>query len=152
MALLKIALVLMVLATGCYSPELGDCSVTCTTDEECAGDQVCTAQGMCAGAANACENTGAVPDAGAMPRMITLRVTIAGNGRVAVAGTECVRMEGPMGDRCELQVPAGPLLLEAIPDRTDKPFERWQSIVCAGQDASCQVTLVIDASVAAKFK
>ncbi len=151
MALLKIFVVMLVLVSGCYAPDISDCDVTCTTNAECAGDQVCTAQGLCAGAASACEENNAV-DGGVTPRMIDLDVTISGDGKVAISGIgECApNGSGPMGDMCRMQIPAGPITLTAVPD--DKPFERWTSQICAGQDSTCDVTLTINANVGAKFK
>lgn len=147
MALLKIVVVLLVLAAGCYAPDLGDCTVTCTTDDECAGDQVCTARGVCAGAPAACDGA-ATTDAGATP-MIALRVSVMGDGKVTIVGVgEC---DPPGGmTSCTLSVPAGPLVLAASSD--EKPFDKWTTTVCAGQGATCHVTLTLDASVGAKFK
>jgi hypothetical protein len=75
-----------------------------------------------------------------------------GHGKVAVDGVgECIPAGGgPMGDMCTMKVPAGPLSLTAVPD--DKPFERWTTSICAGQDATCEVTLTINANIGAKFK
>ena len=150
MAILRL-LVASVLASGCYAPDLADCAVTCTADSECAGDQVCTGRGLCAGAVTACEG-GNTSDAGAS-RTIVLRVAVMGEGKIAIAGgAECVPPgSGPMGEMCTLTVPAGPLVIEAIPV-DDDPFERWTSLVCAGQTARCEVALHTDASVSAKFK
>ena len=149
MALLRVILVMLVLIAGCYAPDISDCAVTCTADTECAGDQICTPQGLCAGSIAACEEAGAV-DGGA-PRMIELRVAVMGDGKVAIAGgPECQPGSGPMGDSCTLTVPAGPLVIEAIVD--EKPFDKWTSLVCAGQSARCEVTLQLNASVSAKFR
>lgn len=152
MALLKFFVVMLVLVSGCYAPEIGDCSVSCTTDQECAGDQVCTAQGLCAGGASACEGNSGTVDAGTTPRMIDLRVTVDGDGKVSVGGAgECVPgSSGPMGNSCMMKVLPGPITLVAVPN--GKPFERWTSTICAGQDASCNVTLTVNANVGAKFK
>jgi len=151
MALLKIFLVMLVLISGCYSPDIDDCSVTCTTDNECAGDQVCTAQGLCAGAASACEDNSAV-DGGVTPHMIALQVKVDGDGKVSIDGIgDCEPSgSGPMGDTCMMQIAAGPVTITAI--AADKPFERWTSLICAGQDASCHVTLTVNATVGAKFR
>jgi hypothetical protein len=150
MALLKLLVVMMVLVSGCYAPEVSECNVTCTADSECAGGLVCTPQGLCGGTASACDENNAT-DGGA--RMIQLRVAVMGEGKVAIGGgPECIPDDdgGPMGDTCTLMVPAGPLVIEAIVD--EKPFERWTSIVCAGQPARCEVTLQLDANVTAKFR
>lgn len=144
MAILKLLAVMLVLVSGCYAPEVGDCTVTCTTDDECAGGLVCTTQGLCAGTDTACE------DQGSGPRMIMLRVSVIGEGKVSIVdGPECIPDEDD--DTCTLMVPAGPLAIDAVV-LDDKPFERWTSIVCAGQGPRCQVTLQLDANVAAKFK
>lgn len=150
MALLRLFVVMLVLVSGCYAPDISDCDVACTTDDECAGDQVCTPQGLCAGAASACEANGGTVDGG--PRMIALQVKVDGDGKVAIDGVgECDPSGGgPMGNTCTMQVPAGPITLTAIVD--EKPFERWTSIICAGQGATCHVTLNINATVGAKFR
>lgn len=152
MAFLKVFVIMLVLVSGCYAPEISDCDVSCTTNDECSGNQVCTPEGLCAGSIAACDENGGTVDGGATPRMIQLRVGVMGNGKVSIAGgPDCdPEGEGPMGDMCTLMVPAGPLVIEAVVE--DKPFDKWASIVCAGQGARCQVTLQLDASVVAKFK
>lgn len=152
MVLLRLLVVLLVLATGCYAPDVSDCTVTCTSDEECAGGLVCTPRGLCAGEPTACAGASGTPDAGATPR-ISIRLVIMGDGKLAIDGVgECAPQGGPSGNQCTLQAPAGALTITAIPDESDKPFERWTSLVCAGQGATCQVTLAMDATVSAKFK
>lgn len=146
--LIRIILVMMVLVAGCYSPELEDCVVTCTSSEECGGDLVCTPKGLCAASGDACNATTTGGP------MIELRITVMGEGSVEVDGVGVCdpSSSGPMGETCILAAPAGSLSLEAIPGEDDKPFEKWTSIVCAGQDESCEVTLVIGAMISAKFK
>ncbi|MGE0398841.1 MAG: hypothetical protein AB7T06_19185 [Kofleriaceae bacterium] len=150
MALLRLFVVMLVLVSGCYAPEISDCDVTCTTNDECAGDQVCTPEGLCAGSISACDEN-AVTDGGT-PRTIDLRVKVDGDGKVVIGGgLECdPEGGGPMGDMCTLMVPAGPLVIEAVVG--PKPFDKWTSIVCAGQGPRCEVTLTINASVTAKFR
>ncbi len=151
MAILKFFVVMMVLVAGCYAPDVNDCTVTCTTDNECAADLVCTPQGLCGSTTAACDGNNSTVDGGA--RMIRLRVSVMGEGKVMIAGGPvCSPREdmGP-GDACDLIVPAGPLVLEAQV-LGNKPFERWTSIVCAGQGPRCEVNLQLDSNVSAKFK
>lgn len=42
------ALTYLVAATGCYNPELRDCTVHCSAPTDCAGGQVCRDDGWCA--------------------------------------------------------------------------------------------------------
>jgi hypothetical protein len=149
MAFLKVFVIMLVLMSGCYAPDISDCSVTCTTNDECVGDQVCTTHGLCAGSPTACDDNELV-DGGSTPRMIALQVAVDGGGKVAIAdGPVCEPTGGSMGSSCVLMVPAGPLVIQAIAG--EKPFEKWTSIVCAGQSARCEVTLQLSSTVSAKF-
>jgi hypothetical protein len=147
MAILKLFVVMLVLISGCYAPEVADCTVTCTTDNECAGGLVCTPQGLCGDTAATCDDNSG-------PRTIQLRVAVMGEGKVSITGgPECEPDDDDdsMGETCTFMVPAGPLVIEAVV-LDDRPFERWTSIVCAGQGARCEVTLQLDSSVAARFR
>ncbi|CAN5772973.1 hypothetical protein BH11MYX2_BH11MYX2_39560 [soil metagenome] len=142
---------------GCYAPDLPDCAVACAKDDDCAGDQICTEQGRCAGASQTCNGatsdagTGANDDAGSgSAQMVTLRVDIMGEGKVTVTNVgDCVSPSGPMG--CQWMVATGRYELKAIATKTDKQFEKWTSLVCAGQSSTCNTDIVVGSTVAAKF-
>ena len=130
-------------ASGCYSPDLQDCTVTCGGSDECAGDQVCN-DGRCSAAGVSCQ--GATPDAASA--MITLRVQVGGTGKVVIAGVgECNDSE------CMWQVPMATIRLDARTTDDEKPFERWTTLNCLpALQPSCMFTPTASTTVGAKFK
>lgn len=143
----RVAAVLAILvATGCYAPDLVDCTVTCTGPDECAGDQVCNSAGRCAAEGVTCQ--AAAPDAPAA--LVTLRVQVTGTGRVVIAGVgQCDDSE------CTWQVPMASLRLDAQETDDEKPFERWTTTNCGGAQMllpSCTFTPTASATVGAKFR
>jgi hypothetical protein len=134
---------------GCYAPDVIDCTVTCSAPTDCAGDQVCTADGFCAADGVSCKGNGATVDA-ALPSTFTLRVQIDGVGKVVVANVgQCSDQQN--NGACTWQVPNGPVRLQAV--RTDdKPFDRWTTMTCAGQQATCMFTMSASTTVGAKFR
>lgn len=154
--LIRLHQVLLVLAilSGCYSPELRDCTVSCSGSDDCAGEQTC-AKGFCAAKGVSC--TGAmVNDAGTDARpvdaapQIVLHVMISGMGKVDVAG---VGRCGDAGEHdCFFSVMRGTLTATAIPTQTDHPFEKWESMTCMGQPATCTFMANGPTTIDAKFK
>lgn len=145
---------------ACYAPDLADCTVACVANTDCAGDQICTS-GVCAASGVTCSANNVGADAGdtadasplidsaPIPTTIALRLEIegpAGNIHVANVG-DCDHDSAP----CTFTVAIGAHDLIAIPERTDKPFERWTSMVCAGQNELCTANLTTDVTVSAKF-
>lgn len=155
MAFLRFAFALSLFA--CYSPELADCTVTCTDDTDCGGGQQCT-RGRCAGEGVSCDTVSAnVPDAGALPPdtavqpdaptpdappdappqppTTTLRVRIEDNGRVTPSGYPVCTADD---EECTYTVDAGqPITLTAVPNG-NRVFERWEE-ACEGQPQICVV-------------
>lgn len=141
-----VSLLAVLAASGCYAPDLQDCTVTCSGSDECAGDQVCNSDGRCAGEGVSCQ--GATPDA--PNATITLRVQVDGTGKVVIAGVgECDNSV------CTWQVPMAPIRVEAQETDDEKPFERWTTTTCGGAQAlqpSCMFTPTASTTVGAKFK
>ncbi|HEY4055048.1 MAG TPA: hypothetical protein VGM39_00525 [Kofleriaceae bacterium] len=144
-------------AMGCYSPDLPDCAVACTKDDDCAGDQACNAQGRCAAAGQECTaemvdagNGGTMDGSGSSARMVALTVNIMGEGKVTVTNVgDCTAPSGPMG--CMFMVPVGRYEITAVMTKPDKPFEKWTSILCAAQSSTCNTDVVVGGTVSAKF-
>ncbi|MBA3454267.1 MAG: hypothetical protein H0T42_14335 [Deltaproteobacteria bacterium] len=127
-------------ATACYAPELVDCTVACSGPDECGGDQVCNAAGLCAAEGVACQAAA----------MITLRVQVSGTGKVVIAGVgECDDSD------CMFQVPVGNLRFDAVELDDEKPFERWTTTNCGGDQmlrTTCTFTPTASTTVGAKFR
>jgi len=138
--------------TACYSPELTDCTVTCSSSDECSGDQLCVAGGFCAASGVDCrEDPG--PEPPPPPVRVMLRVEVDGDGRVVIAnvGTCLSEPGGEKVEVCDYSVERGtPLSLHAMV-LVDKPFDKWEQS-CAGQDATCAITPSAALTAKAKFK
>jgi hypothetical protein len=153
-SLIRLHQLLLILAilSGCYAPDLRDCTVTCSGANECASGQVCGADGYCAaeGVAGSCGN--AVDAAVDAVPSVMLRVMVMGNGHVEVVGAGTCGMTGPPD--CVMQVPRnGQVVANAVTHDASKPFERWTSMTCGTQDASCTFTAFLSTTtITAKFK
>lgn len=169
MAILK--LVSLAALAGCYSPSVRDCTVTCNAQSDCASGQVCGGDHYCASAlsagtcaplviigdaeidAVATAPVDAAPDArpdarppiDAAPR-VGLHVHIDGKGSVVVTGVATCDEHD-----CTYGVVAGlRLVLVAVP-HADQRFDRWTTVTCGQQDASCTFTPTVATTVGAKF-
>jgi hypothetical protein len=147
-SLIRLHQLLLILAilSGCYAPDLRDCTVTCSGAKDCASGQVCGADGYCAAedVAGSCGN--AVDAAVDAVPSVMLRVTVDGDGHVDVVG-------GGSCSDCVMQVPKNAqLVVKAIAERIDHPFDRWTSLTCAGQTATCMFTVSGPTTVTAKFR
>ncbi len=142
--------------TGCYSPELRDCVVSCATAADCAPDQVCGSDQICASPEVAGRCAGrivptdavvdspatidapllvdAAPPIDATPQLV-LRIEISGRGGVTVAGIGTCHHSAMLP--CTLVVVAGaPSSLMAVAD-PDARFDKWEAGPCMGQDETC---------------
>lgn len=132
---------------ACYSPELQDCTVTCSISTDCADDQVCGGDKFCASpeVANQCESAGT----GSSMTTVTLRITVEGSGKVVVKDIgECAAHDDTIGD-CTWQLAIGTRVeLEA----SSGDFDKWLSPACSGQDKSCTFTPETSTIVGAKFR
>lgn len=169
------SVVSVALVTGCYSPDLRDCTVSCASSADCAPDQVCGSDRMCSSPelAGRCAGPSVSADAGvdamdpivvdaaimvdaALPvdasTLRVLRIEIGGRGGVTVAGIGmCHFMATTLP--CEFALTAGVLTsLEAVPD-SDNRFDKWESGPCMGQDETCTfIPTLLVTDVKAKFR
>jgi len=155
MAVLTLSLTLGLAALGlaaCYSPELTDCTASCGNTDECAGDQTCSA-GFCAAEGVDCR---AEPMS---PERVSLRVDVMGEGIVVVAGVGTCMTEGggpgpgpgPGANSCNWTVDRGAVLQLEARMLIDKPFDKWTTPTCEGQDATCSITASDSLVIGAKF-
>lgn len=142
-------LVISLLLSGCYSPELADCAVVCQDSGDCSGDQSCVA-GWCTASA-ACGSdagNGNTPDASPM---ITLTTSIMGEGKIVIANVGECSNRSP-GRMCMWSIAPGAYNFTAVETNDDHEFEKWTSPACAGQDTRCRATLSANTTVSVKFK
>lgn len=146
-----IRLLAVVAASGalvaCYSPDLADCTVSCSADTDCGGDQVCGADRLCAApdiAGQCADNMPAV--------QVQLKVIVEGRGRVQLGTSRtCGKLDADRDD-CIWQVTrSAPLVLSATPT-TDYRFDHWTTDNCKDQPPSCTLTIAAPATVGVKFK
>ena len=169
MAILKL-LALAAGLTGCYSPELRDCAVTCAADSDCGPGQVCGGDQMCAAPeiAGHCNQRptpdAAVPDAAVADAAVAdaaspdafvplgiLQIGIKGKGRVEVAGIGSCSDAAP-DHACTFTVPIGiPRVLHAVPG-ADFVFDKWEPGACTGGTPTCTVTPTAFTLATARFK
>ncbi len=149
--LIRLHQLLLVLAilSGCYAPQVRDCTVTCSGAKDCAGGQVCGTDGFCAaaGVAGTCGPGGVDAGVDAEPRVV-LHVQVENEGRVDVDGASSCGGSGPAD--CMISVPRGPVVIRAV--TLDNPFDRWTTPNCAGQTTTCRFTASTSTTVGAKFK
>ncbi|CAN5879057.1 hypothetical protein BH11MYX3_BH11MYX3_46260 [soil metagenome] len=146
-------LLILAILSGCYAPDVRDCTVTCSAATDCASGQVCGKDGFCAaeGVAGTCGPGGVDAGVDAAPRVM-LHVTVDGTGKVDVVGAGMCGGGGGGSNDCMISVPRGPVVINAIVTQTDKPFERWTTPNCTGQTSSCMFTANTATTVGAKFK
>ncbi len=144
-------LLILAILSGCYAPEVRDCTVTCSAATDCAGGQVCGSDGFCAiaGVAGTCGPGGVDAAVDAAPRVM-IHLTVDGPGRVEVVGAGMCGGTGP--NDCVTSVPKGPVVINAVAMQGDKPFDRWTTPNCAGQSTTCMFTADTSTTVGAKFK
>ena len=176
MGILRAALALMVAMTGCYSPELRDCMLTCSAASDCADGQVCGSDHFCAapGIAGSCSSLpggagpggrdggvdtptmlDARPDA-ALPDAAThvpLAISIEGKGRVIVQGIATCDKDGPQNGMCTFLVPINVVATAQAQAYTDQRFDKWTTPVCAAtSSATCMFTPATATAVGVKFR
>ena len=111
---------------ACYTPDLRDCTVTCTAADDCAGDEVCGPQGLCAAQGVACR-----------PPTVAVHVAIDGMGTVAIAGSTTCMSAADHVD-CVLIAPSdGDVMLQAMPP---PHFTAWSG-ACGGAGHAPSCTL-----------
>lgn len=159
---------------GCYAPDLQDCAVSCRAADDCGPGQVCGGDGMCAAPAIAGQ-CGAHLDAGAdrpdarglpdaspdaapldgPPARFVLTVKISGRGRVLVTEEQVALGQcdhTAVNATCAFEVRVGAQLQLTAMGLFGDEFDKWTSLACAGQDATCDLTVVVlTTSVVGKF-
>lgn len=143
--LARVAMLALVVTAGCYDPDLPDCTLTCNGNDSCGPGQVCGNDGYCAAPAVA-------GTCGPAVEMAQLVIRVDRKGRVTLDNPAFACESTGGMQTCTTMVPkTGWTDLHAV--RTDKEFERWTSLRCAGQGETCHLLLgdpMIE--VAAKFR
>jgi len=149
-------------SSSCYAPELRDCTLACTTGDDCAEGQVCGSDRFCAAPdlAGRCfmrpvRDAGvpidgdddvsgvdsgtpvdAAPPVDAPPDDPTGTVTVmtSGKGYVDVGGHGTCDSDPPQSGQCVFVVPlSAPITAFAFAD-DDWRFEEWTSSTCPDDD------------------
>lgn len=162
MALLKHPLLLVLLLgaaplalASCYEPRLADCTVRCSSSDDCGPGQTCGAQGYCTAPDRACASSTAdappidgapppPPDAGHKPdgggKNVLLRVQVGDGGKVRIEGAGVCDADGSQHGDCSYVVPQTvPLVLRATP-RGGYAFDQWTSAACGLSGSLCVLT------------
>jgi hypothetical protein len=168
----------VVASSACYSPQLRDCTVSCSVTSDCAGDQVCGRDRLCAmpavadhcaalsvidagvgadAAIDARIDAGsdaaidAAVDAPPPPPLITLHVQITdGKGAVEVDGHGACASQGPQHGDCTFLIAAKLAeTVRAMPDPGQK-FLGWTSTTCQ-EPAACTFTPTAAVTVSVAF-
>jgi len=138
------------LATGCYSPDVIDCTLACATSADCVENQVCTAAKTCASPSVTCSGDAPV-DGGPGGTSVPIAVAITGTGGVTIGPMTCATPGDGSGTTCTLEAPAGmPAIAMAMP-KGGEMFMAWTSLVCAEQPMSCTFTPLGPTQLAVAF-
>lgn len=172
MGLLRLASVLlMTSATGCYDPQLRDCTLTCSAPSDCAGDQVCGSDHFCAAPDIAGTCSSLPSDAGsnnrdsgvdgtkmpdAAPDAAThaaLTVSIEGEGRLSLLGIGTCDKSGPQNGLCVYTVQLQSLVTVTAQGYPDWHFDKWLTSVCASTPVTtCTFAFNAATPLGVKFK
>jgi hypothetical protein len=176
MGILKLAFALLVTsATGCYDPQLRDCTLTCNTQSDCAGDQVCGSDHFCAAPDIAGTCSSLPGDAGSKhrdagvdtPKMADARpdaapdaathaeltVSIEAKGRVTMIGIGTCDEAPPQNGQCTFTVLLGSLVTASAQGYPDWRFDRWTTSACASTPiATCTFVFNAATPLGVKFK
>ncbi len=147
-----VAALLVALASACYSPELGDCTVTCTLKTECAEGQTCNI-GFCVDEDELRDCRVVAPTADAAPPRTALMITVEGKGRIELPGIGACSSEPPQNGECTLSVARNASVTSRAVAIDDAAFERWTTTTCLGESETCQFTPSVPTlNLGAKFK
>lgn len=159
------------IAGGCYSPELRDCTVTCSAAGDCADGQVCGADHYCAapGIAGQCSTLpgdagGTIRDGGMdAPTIVDARadatvwaaidISVEGQGRVIVQNIASCEKAPPQNGSCTFYVPAGLAVTVHAQPYFEWHFDKWTMAACDHVDgATCTFQANGTSPVGAKFR
>ena len=139
------------LTAGCYSPDVVDCKLACSTSADCVENQVCTAAKICASPSVSCDGEAPVDAGTPAGPTVPIGVAITGAGGVTIGPMMCATPGDGSGTTCTLDVPAGmPATAMAMPKGGDM-FMAWTSLVCAQQATSCTFTPIGPTQLAVVF-
>lgn len=135
--------------TACYSPDLRDCTLTCSSAADCAADQVCGSDHFCAapdvaGRCSTLPSDAGPPDRDAgigdaslpdarpdAPTQAVLTIDIAGKGQITMLGVGTCDSGEPQNGSCTFVVPIDALVTAQATGWSDWWFERWTTAPCA---------------------
>jgi hypothetical protein len=167
MGILRIGVLLLIASAGCYSPELRDCTLTCSEASDCAGGQVCGSDHLCAAPDIAGKCSSLPSDAGSnardagvdavmLPDAAThgeLAVVIEGEGRITVTGFGTCDKAAPQNGACTYIVPLNASLTVTADSHPNWYFDKWTTAACATTPvATCTFTFSAATPLGAKFK
>ena len=143
------ALASLVVAGGCYSPQLEDCAVACKSADDCGPDQACGDDGWCAGedAIGRCDGSGAGSGSGDPAATSQLRVIVSGLGAVELLSNSqsidetCTSSSGTgTGATCTYQVRPGAWVSLREKASGGARFAGWDFPSCTiGRPKTCLV-------------
>jgi hypothetical protein len=164
MGLLGRAIALSFVASACYSPDLRDCTVSCSAPGDCASGQMCGPQGFCAAPDVSCASGGgggggssdagvpirdahevdaetiapadAMPDPPDAPTQTTVHVKIDGQGRVTIIGVGTCESDPPQKGDCTFVVLPNIALIATASPYPDWRFEKWTSAQCMAESTT----------------
>jgi hypothetical protein len=145
----------LLVAVGCYSPDVRDCTLTCTDATDCASGQVCGTDRLCAAPAQAgrCARVLGMYDAGeavdaradgsidAHPdaaELVSIQVTVTGKGEVSLDGGGTCTGHGPAVNCVLGAIKGSPATVRAM-GLGGNHFMAWSG-ACDGELPSCTFT------------
>ena len=171
----------LLLASACYSPDLRDCTVSCTAANDCASGQVCGSDRFCASPelAGRCASlptddggtpippnrdagvadaetvapVDAPPDAPPAPETRMVHIRIDGQGGVSLTGVGVCDSAPPQAGDCTFDVIlSAQVHAEAYPHFNWR-FDKWTQGPCDGDESrDCDFTSSGTTNLNAKFR
>lgn len=142
-AVAALAWITVVVLASCYSPQLEECAVTCTTAEDCSPDQRCGADGWCVGEdrVGRCDVAPAA-DGGPLPGAPgELHIVITGQGEIELEalGEKCTS-RAATGATCSYPIGPGVWVTLREKDGGGWRFAGWDWLGCTfGRPKSCLI-------------
>jgi hypothetical protein len=171
MGILRTCVTLLpIVANACYSPELRDCTLTCSAATDCADGQVCGSDHFCAAPGIAGRCTSLPGDAGSRdrdagtdaakidarpdaPAYVALAISIEGKGRVVVQTIGTCEQVAPQNGHCTFPAPINMTVTAQAQAYSDQRFEKWTTAPCALTPlATCTFTPAAATTIGVKFR